>query len=96
MRVVAREVLVAFEGVVDDGAERGPARERRGAGAEGMGADRDVREGQGTLPVSEALAERCLGIPWFKHNRPDQIAPYAAAFKKVALQADRLLAASAH
>jgi dTDP-4-amino-4,6-dideoxygalactose transaminase len=53
-------------------------------------ADRNVREGQGSLPVSEALAERCFGIPWFKHNRPDQIAPYAAAFKKVALQADKL------
>jgi dTDP-4-amino-4,6-dideoxygalactose transaminase len=55
-------------------------------------ADRDVRQGPGSLPVSEALAERCFGVPWFKHNRPEQIERYAAAFKKVALQAEKLLA----
>lgn len=53
-------------------------------------ADRDVRQGPGSLPVSEGLAERCCGIPWFKHDRPEQIEAYAAAFKKVALQAERL------
>lgn len=57
-------------------------------------AGRDVRQGQGSLPVSEALAERCYGIPWFKHNRPEEIERYAAAFKKVALQADRLVKAA--
>lgn len=50
-------------------------------------ADRDVRQGPGSLPVSEALAERCFGVPWFKHDRPEQIEQYAAAFRKVALQA---------
>ncbi len=50
-------------------------------------ADRDVRQGQGSLPVSEALVERCYGVPWFKHDRPEPIERYAAAFKKVALQA---------
>lgn len=54
-------------------------------------ADRDVRQGQGALPVSEALAEHCYGIPWFKHDRPDSIARYAAAFQKVARQAGKLL-----
>ena len=54
-------------------------------------AERDVRQGQGSLPVSEALAERCLGVPWFKHCRPEQIDQYMAAFRKVACQARRLL-----
>ena len=38
-----------------------------------------------------ALAERCLGVPWFKHYRPEQIDQYVAAFRKVACQARRLL-----
>lgn len=53
--------------------------------------DRDVRQPAGALPVSEALASRCYGIPWFKHDRPESIERYAAAFKKVALQADKLV-----
>ncbi|HUW84408.1 MAG TPA: DegT/DnrJ/EryC1/StrS family aminotransferase [Phycisphaerae bacterium] len=53
-------------------------------------ADRDVRQPAGSLPVSEALADRCFGIPWFKHDRPEPIARYAAAYRKVALQADKL------
>ncbi len=54
-------------------------------------AERDVRQGPGSLPVSEALAERCFKVPYFKHDRPESIERYAAAFKKVALQADKLL-----
>ncbi len=54
-------------------------------------ADRDVRQPAGSLPVSEALGDRCFGIPWFKHDRPESIARYAAAYRKVALQADKLL-----
>ena len=56
-------------------------------------AQRDVRQSLGSLPVSEALllGGRCLGIPWFKHDRKDAIELYAAAFKKVALQADKLV-----
>ena len=46
--------------------------------------DRDVREGPGSLPVSEALGERALGIPWFKHDWPEEIEKYAAAWRKVA------------
>jgi len=53
--------------------------------------DRDVRQPAGSLPVSEGLAERCYGIPWFKHDRAESIERYAAAFKKVALQAERLV-----
>jgi dTDP-4-amino-4,6-dideoxygalactose transaminase len=57
-------------------------------------ASRDVREpGPGALPVSEKLAERVLGVPWFKHDRPEQIARYAAAFRKVAENANELVRA---
>jgi dTDP-4-amino-4,6-dideoxygalactose transaminase len=54
-------------------------------------ADRDVRQGKGSLPVSEGLGSRAFGIPWFKHDRPDEIARYASAYRKVATQADKLL-----
>jgi dTDP-4-amino-4,6-dideoxygalactose transaminase len=52
--------------------------------------DRDLRQPKGSLPVTEACGERCLGVPWFKHYHPDHIAQFAAAFRKVALQAHRL------
>lgn len=51
---------------------------------------RDTRLKQGDLPISEALEHRAYGIPWFKHDQPELIAQYAAAFKKVALQAGKL------
>ena len=54
-------------------------------------ADRDVRQGPGSLPVSEGLAGRCIVVPYFKHDWPESIERYAMAFKKVALQADKLL-----
>ena len=54
-------------------------------------AERDVRQGPGSLPVSEALAERCFRVPYFKHDWPESIERYAAAFRKVALQANKLL-----
>jgi perosamine synthetase len=50
----------------------------------------DVRQPAGSLPVSEGLAERCLGVPWFKHYRPQAIDQYIAAFSKVAYQAGKL------
>jgi perosamine synthetase len=53
--------------------------------------DRDVRQPKGSLPNSEVLASRILGVPWFKHYRPDEIRLYAQAYKKVALQADQLI-----
>jgi perosamine synthetase len=39
-----------------------------------------VRE---SLPVAEALAERSLSVPWFKHDRPEEVAMFAAAYIKV-------------
>ncbi|MDD4891109.1 MAG: DegT/DnrJ/EryC1/StrS family aminotransferase [Phycisphaerae bacterium] len=53
-------------------------------------AGRDLRQPAGSLPVSEALAGRAFGIPWFKHDRPASIERYAAAFAKVATQAGKL------
>lgn len=54
-------------------------------------ADRDVREVTGDLPVASRIDEIAFGIPWFKHDRPDEIAQHAAAFRKVALNAEKLL-----
>jgi perosamine synthetase len=52
--------------------------------------DRDVRQGPGSLPVSEALSERCLGIPWFKRFLPKHIDQFITAYRKVATQAHKL------
>lgn len=52
--------------------------------------DRDVRQKSGSLPVTERLGSRCLGVPWFKHDRPESIKHYAAAFRKVAMQASTI------
>jgi dTDP-4-amino-4,6-dideoxygalactose transaminase len=46
--------------------------------------DRDVRQAAGALPHSEALAARVFGVPWFKHDRPEAIEQFAAAYRKVA------------
>ena len=51
---------------------------------------RDVRQGRGTLPVSESIGEICYSIPWFKHDRPAEIKQLAEAFRKVAENADQL------
>ena len=56
---------------------------------------RDVRQGPGTLPMVEATKEICYSIPWFKHDDAAVIEQYAAAFKKVALQAEKLLETAA-
>ena len=53
-------------------------------------ADRDVRAPAGSLPVAEAIAEFCFGVPWFKHYRPEVIDEYVLAVKKVAAHADEL------
>lgn len=47
-------------------------------------ADRDLRQLVGSLPVSESLAGRVFGVPWFKHDWPDTIEHYADAYRKVA------------
>lgn len=52
---------------------------------------REIRQPAGSLPVSEAVGARTYSIPWFKHHRPEIIEEYAEAFRKAALQADKLL-----
>jgi dTDP-4-amino-4,6-dideoxygalactose transaminase len=54
--------------------------------------DRDLRQPQGSLPVTELMPSRCYSIPWFKHYRPEIIAEHALAFRKAAENAERLLA----
>ncbi|MCX7805913.1 MAG: DegT/DnrJ/EryC1/StrS family aminotransferase [Planctomycetota bacterium] len=56
-------------------------------------ASRDPCQGPGSLPVTEMIPDRCFSVPWFKHFRPEVIAEYAAAFRKVAEHADELLSA---
>ncbi len=51
---------------------------------------RDVRQGPGTLPVSERIGQIAFGVPWFKQDRPEQIAMFATAYRKVAEHADGL------
>jgi len=53
--------------------------------------DRDLRQGRGSLPVTESIPETCYSVPWFKHYRPAIIEEYALAFRKVAEHADELL-----
>lgn len=55
-------------------------------------ANRDLRQPTGSLPVTEAMPERCYSVPWFKHYRPAVIEEYAAAVRKVCEHADELLA----
>lgn len=51
---------------------------------------RDVRQGPGTLPITEKIGEIAFGIPWFKHDQVKHIRQYAEAFRKVAEHADQL------
>ncbi len=53
--------------------------------------DRDLRQREGSLPVTESMPERIYSIPWFKHYDEKIIAQYAAAFRKVAEHAEELL-----
>lgn len=50
----------------------------------------DIRQPKGSLPVAEAVMARALTVPWFKHDDAERIALYAAAYRKVALQAERV------
>ena len=52
---------------------------------------RDVRQGAGSLPVVERIREIAVSVPWFKHDRPEIIQQYAAAFRKVIEHADELM-----
>lgn len=51
-------------------------------------AERDVRLLDRDLPVTESV--EMFSVPWFKKYKPDCIEQYAAAFRKVAAQADLL------
>lgn len=52
---------------------------------------RDVRQGPGTLPVAEGVRQTTFTAPSFKHDRPEVIQEYAAAYRKVAEHAAELL-----
>ncbi len=54
--------------------------------------DRDVRELDTNLPVSEEIATLRFAAPWFKHFRPDFIEQTANAIKKVCANYKELLA----
>jgi dTDP-4-amino-4,6-dideoxygalactose transaminase len=54
-------------------------------------ADRDLRQGPGSLPITERMQEWVYSIPWFKHHRRELIEEHAAAYRKVAENADELL-----
>jgi dTDP-4-amino-4,6-dideoxygalactose transaminase len=53
---------------------------------------RDVRQGPGSLPVTERIHSITITVPWFKHDRPEEIREYAAAYRKVAERAAELRA----
>jgi dTDP-4-amino-4,6-dideoxygalactose transaminase len=53
---------------------------------------RDVRQPEGSLPVSEAIGRHVYTIPWFKHYRPEAIEQYANAFRKASANYRELLA----
>ncbi len=52
---------------------------------------RDIRQREGSLPVSERMPERVYSIPWFKHHRPQIIREHAEASRKVVAQAAQLM-----
>ena len=53
--------------------------------------DRDLRQREGSLPISESMPERIYSIPWFKYYDEEIVGQYAAAFRKVAEHAEELL-----
>ena len=52
---------------------------------------RDVRDLDASLAISEKIGAMIYAIPWFKHFKPDLIAEYAGAYRKVAEQYRDLL-----
>ena len=54
--------------------------------------DRDLRQPPGRLPVSEEMGHRTYSIPGVKHYAPARIEQYAAGYRKVAENAEELLA----
>jgi len=54
-------------------------------------AGRDLRQGRGSLPISESIDDIAIWIPWFKKDYPKILEAHAQAFRKVAERADQLL-----
>ncbi len=54
-------------------------------------AQRDITQPEGSLPVVERISEMVFSIPWFTSYNKECIQQHAAAFRKVAEQADKLL-----
>ncbi len=52
---------------------------------------RDVRQGPGSLPVSESIDRIALAVPGFRRDLPEAIERFATAFRKVIEHADELL-----
>lgn len=52
---------------------------------------RDVRQGQGSLPVSEGIDRIAFSVPWFKRDDAAAIERYVEAFRKVCAQAGELV-----
>ncbi|NSW89350.1 MAG: DegT/DnrJ/EryC1/StrS family aminotransferase [Firmicutes bacterium] len=53
--------------------------------------ERDVREFDKSLPISEKIGSMVYSIPWFKHYRPEIIEQYAKAFRKASENYKELL-----
>ncbi|MDK1031632.1 MAG: DegT/DnrJ/EryC1/StrS family aminotransferase [Planctomycetia bacterium] len=53
--------------------------------------DRDLRQPEGSLPISEKIGTRLYSIPWFKHHQAEIIQEHARAFRKVAENHEELL-----
>ena len=54
--------------------------------------DRDLRQPEGSLPVTEQISKRMVRVPHFKHFRKDVIDAYIAAYRKVINNYGQLLA----
>jgi len=53
--------------------------------------DRDLRQPEGSLLVTELMPKRCYSIPWFKHYDEQIIEEHALAYRKAAENYERLL-----
>jgi perosamine synthetase len=53
--------------------------------------NRDLRQPEGSLPVTESLPDRIYKTPWFKHCHTNIIKEHAEAYRKVVTQAHKLL-----
>ncbi len=78
-------VLMHLHPVLNDSDVYGHGKPTRIANSE-----KDVRQGEGSLPQSEKMSKRLYSIPWFKHYRPEIIKEHVEAFRKVVTQASEL------